>query len=333
METKTTIEPEVEIISQEPAPLVLRPQTLFEAAVHQHGTDIEEAIAAFARMVPAVYRAALSLTGPQDWTLMGTESAYLGVSGAPLVAQFIGFSMTYSPLDRHGNPELQRFDHPTEAGIYGYRIWYHAKSSLLGREHSGEFGRRNDEEFAGRRDRLSLPKEAREGDGFKEAMKRDAKSMDQDLRRAVLSGAMRDAITTLTGMRKVSLSDLEQAWAGTNKKVASIVGGAGHGSGAERKAREADADPVGDDIARRVLWLLLLEATGQDETGAKALCRKITAYKTKDGKEGAHDGPGKMAGWAIAKAFETWSNVEPETAPTKKRRDELTATLAAKVSK
>lgn len=266
-----------------------------EAPLLEILSRLENAEALFerrAKLMESFYMTALKRTRPEDWILFKDRqenvNAMLAASGADLVAEVYGIRMfNVRPMDSRGMFSPERLD--LKGGAYELRGACDAFSRVNGREIFGlEISRRNDEQFTGR---------TVDDDG---KFSFEGKSANPaDLRSAVLTGLRTKTVRVLCGMTRVPTSDLERAWAGSNKKIEQCRKGSGFGSGKERRGEDlseadvkAEQKKLGDEVLRRV---------GGDIGAAKKLMKEVTAGPNFDGFDSASR---LTKGWQIKNAWE-----------------------------
>jgi len=221
------------------------------------------------KLVEACRLAAVRATSPTDWVLFkdkqGAATAMLCNSGANVVIQYYGISITnLRPVNRDGI-FVPVMEEDTATGEIRYTCWFDAKAHMVpGLEvKDQEAGRSSTEQFIGRGGQSST----------------SAMVAAADLRAACSTLARTKAARILGALNRLSLNVLEEAWTGTKKNVEDCRKGSGYGTAGDRQASSA----TGEDVLalQAELRTALMALTNDDEEEAKELLAEITLYNGK----------------------------------------------------
>ena len=276
-----TDKPETAIVLSEPGKSI-QEITLNELALMDSAMAIVEK-----RQEMQVFfmRAAVAMTSPQDWLLSrekdGTEKASLCSPAAEKIATLWGIEIpsdSIRPRDEQGifRPELT-----TKSDERVYTGYYDAYCALTKMSYRNlQFSRSNKEKFLGRSNALTGQGELTE---------------DFDHRKAVRTGMLTDAVRHVTGLRGMTVEDLQEHGIDTSK----CRKGHGYGSSTERGATKVADSKVTKH--RNAFGEIILKMVNGDATGAKKVLKEITKNPDK-GLKGIDTVTLFTAGWQIKQA-------------------------------
>lgn len=254
--------------------MAYRPTTLDQALLEVGPERVAEIVKGKINALTEIRRAALRATSPQDWVLFKDRDenvkAHLCDSGARKVAQFYGISVGnvrvrgkdgWLPAKDHVPtpwpvPDALLTDEQRTSGVKLHAVYLCVDgfSRVTGDVvRDVVFGRRTDEQFIGRADRLD------------------------DLVKSTRTGADAKVCRILAGMTAVESWELEEVWQGSRKSLDGCRKGHGYGTSSERGASKVAEEGVAD--AAEQLWNEIVARVGGDDNAAKSLLKEVTAGK------------------------------------------------------
>lgn len=233
------------------------------------GKDALERFKVRSDLMDGLYMVAIGRTRPEDWILSRDQAqnvtAMIASSGARLVAEVYEIELSnLRPLDENGmfDPVVRDMGN----GVFSLRGGCDAESKANGRKQPIEMERRSDEDFTGR------TVDAEGAFNFDRGKK--VGSWSGDVSSSVLTGLETKAVRTLCSMSRVPLSELERAWAGTEKKTDKCRKGQGYGSSSDRGSQALSDPELKAEIEK--LRAEVIRTVGGDKDAGKQLVKEIT---------------------------------------------------------